>query len=66
MKAFIASQFSNCLLIWMLQSGTLNNRIFNTHERALTLAYIDNQSLFKELLEKDHSVTIHQKKPYKF
>ena len=35
MKAFIASQFSYCPLIWMLHSRTLNNRIDNIHERAL-------------------------------
>ena len=61
MKAFITSQFSYCPLIWMFHSRTLNNRINNIHERALRLAYNDNQSSFKELLEKDHSVTVHHK-----
>ena len=61
MKAFIASQFSYCPLIWMLHSRTLNNRINNIHERSLRLTYKDNQSSFKQLLEKDHSVTVHQK-----
>ena len=61
MKAFIASQFSYCPLIWMFHSRTLGNRINNIHERALRLTYKDNQSSFKELLEKDHSVTIHRK-----
>ena len=42
----------------MFYSRTLNNRIHNIHER---LTYKDNQSSFKELLEKDHSVTIHHK-----
>ena len=50
MKAFIT---------WMLHSRTLNNRINNIHERTLRLAYKDNQSSFKPLLEKDHSVTVH-------
>ena len=62
MKAFIKSQFSYCPLIWMLYSRTLNNGINNIHERALRLTYKDNQSSFKHLLEKDHSVTVHQKK----
>ena len=61
MKAFIASQFSYCPLIWMFHSRTLNNRINNIHERALRLTYKDNQSSFEELLEKDHSVTVHHK-----
>ena len=45
----------------MLHSRTLNNRINNIHERALRLTYKDNKSSFKQLLEKDHSVTVHQK-----
>ena len=61
MKMFITSQFSYCPLIWMFHSRTLNNRTNNIHERALRLTYKDNQSSFKELLEKDHSVTVHHK-----
>ena len=60
-KAFITYQFSYCPLIWMFHSRTLNNRINNIHERALRLTYKDNKSSFKELLEKDHSVTVHHK-----
>ena len=45
----------------MFHSRTLNNRINNIHERALRLTYKDNQSSFKELLEKDHSVTVRHK-----
>ena len=65
MKAFITSQFIYCPLIWMLHSRTLNNRINNIYEKALRLTYEDNKSSFKQLLEKDHSVTVH-KKTYKF
>ena len=61
MKSFFTSQFSYCPLIWMFHSRTLNNRINNIHERALRLTYKDNQSSFKERLEKDHSVTVHHK-----
>ena len=61
LKAFITSHFSYCPLIWMFHSRTLNNRINNIHERALRLTYKDNQSSFKELLEKDHSVIVHHK-----
>ena len=45
----------------MLHSRTLNNRINNIHERALRLTYKDDKSSFKQLLEKDNSVTVHQK-----
>ena len=45
----------------MFHSRILNNRINNIHERALRLTYKDNQSSFKELLEKDNSVTVHHK-----
>ena len=45
----------------MLHSGTLNNGINNIHERALRLTYQDNKSSFKQLSEKDHSVTVHRK-----
>ena len=61
MKAFITSQFSYCPLIWMLHSRTLNNRINNIQERALRLTDKENKFSFTQLLEKDHSVTVHQK-----
>ena len=61
MKAFITSQFSYCPLIWMLHSRTLSNRINNIQEWALRLTYKDKQPSFKELLEKDNSVTDHHK-----
>ena len=61
MKVFITSQFSYCPLIWMLHSRTLNIHINNIHERPLRLTYKDKQPSFKELSEKDHSVTVHHK-----
>ena len=33
-KAFFKSQFSNCPLVWMFHSRTLNNRINHLHERS--------------------------------
>ena len=45
----------------MLHSRALNNSINNIHEKALRLTYKDNKSSFKQLLEKDHSVTVHHK-----
>ena len=61
MKAFIESQFSYCPLVWMFHNRTLNNRINRIHERALRVAYKDHKSSFEQLLEKDHSYTIHEK-----
>ena len=56
MKYYIFSQFNYCLLFWMCHSR--NNRI---QERALRIVYRDYKSSFKELLQKDKSITIHQK-----
>ena len=61
MKAFVTSQFNYCPLIWMFHSRELNKRINSIHERALRLVYQDNSLSFAELLEKDNSVTIHQR-----
>ena len=61
MKSFITSHFSYCPLIWMLHSRTLNTRINRIHERALRIVYSDNISTFSELLEKDNSVTVHER-----
>ena len=62
MKAFIASQFSYCPLVWMFHSRTLNNRINKIHERALRLVYKNETFLsFDDLLKRDRSVSIHQK-----
>ena len=61
MKSFITSHFNYCPLIWMLHSRTLNTRINRIHERALRIVYCDNISTFTELLEKDNSVTVHER-----
>ena len=61
MKAFITSQFGYCPLVWMFHSQNLNNRINNIHERALRITYKDYNSTFQDLLEKDNSVTVHQR-----
>ena len=49
------SQFSYC------HSRRINNQINKLHERALRLVYNDKSSSFRELLERDHSVTIHER-----
>ena len=61
MKAFIMSQFSYCLLIWMFHDRHVHAKINYIHERALRIAYQDRPSSFEELLIKDNSVSIHQR-----
>ena len=45
----------------MFCNKTINRKIDRLHERALRLAYKDYVSNFHELLEKDKSVTIHNR-----
>ena len=60
-KSFVDSQFSYCPLVWMLCSRTLNNK-FNKHqERSLRILYNDDISTFTQLLEKDNSITVHDR-----
>ena len=59
MKVFVESQFSYCLLIWMLHSRELNNEINRIHERALRITFNDKSSTFQELLDKVNSFTKH-------
>ena len=61
MKAFLASEFGYCLLVWMFHSRKLNSRINKLHERALRMVYQDYVSSFTKLLEKDKSTTIHNR-----
>ena len=61
MKAFITSHFSYCPLVWMFHSKEINNKINRIHERSLRLVYSDKTSTFKELLDKDKSVSVHHK-----
>ena len=59
MKSYIFSQFNYCSLVWMCHSRSLNYKINRIQERALQIR--DYKSSFKELLQKDKSITIHQK-----
>ena len=61
MKAYIASQFGYCPLVWMFHSRSLNNKINSLHERALRITYGDRSSSFENLLKKDNSVSIHHR-----
>ena len=61
MKAYVASQFGYCPLVWMFHSRSLNNKINSLHERALRITYGDRSSSFEDLLKKDNSVSIHHR-----
>ena len=61
MKSFITSQFNYCPIVWMYCQRKCNNLINKIHERALRIAYNDYVSDFESLLEKDNSVTTHQR-----
>ena len=54
-------QFNYCPLIWMCHNRTNDRKINRLHERCLRIIYNDKQSSFIELLEKDNSVSIHQR-----
>ena len=60
MKTFIPSQFNYCALTWMFHNRTLN-KINKLHERALRIVYKNDSLTFQELLDKDDSITIHQR-----
>ena len=60
-KAFVNTQFGYCSLIWMFHSRSLNNRINKIHERALRVVFKDKNATFNELLQRDGSVTIHER-----
>ena len=45
----------------MNQSKSINKKINNLHEGALRLIYCNHTSNLQELLQRDNSVTIHQK-----
>ena len=61
MKAFIASEFGYCPLVWMFHSRKLNSRVNKLDERALRIVYRDYASSFTELLEKHNSTTTHNR-----
>ena len=54
------SQFHYCPLDWMCHSRSLNNKINLIQERTLRIVYRDYNSSFKELIQKDKSITILQ------
>ena len=60
-NAFFHSQFSHCPLTWMFHSRSINTKINNLHFRALRIVYKDESLSFQNLLDKDNSITIHQR-----
>ena len=61
MNSFFISQFNYCPLVWLCHSRLMNNKINRLDEKCLRIVYSDKTSSFKELLEKDGSVTIHKR-----
>ena len=61
MNAFFNSLINYCPLIWMCHSHENNNKINRHHERCLIIIYNDKRSSFNALLEKDGSVSIHER-----
>ena len=45
----------------MFHSRALNNKINRLHKRCLGIIYNDITSTFKDLLEKDNSVSVHDR-----
>ena len=60
-NSFFNSQFNYCPLVWMFHSRSINNKINRLHERVLRIVYNDFKPSFKNLLEKDGTVSIHVK-----
>ena len=56
-KDFTESQFKCCPLVWMFDGRQINNNINKVHKRAKM--YNDTITLFKELLVKGKTFTIH-------
>ena len=54
-------QFSYCRFTWMCHRRNINNQINKLYECTLRLVYNNKSSSFRELLERDKSVTIHER-----
>ena len=60
-ECFFKSQFGYCPLMWMCHSRAKNGKTNRLHERCLWIIYSDKKSTFEKLLEKDGSVSIHNR-----
>ena len=61
MKSFIEAQFGYCSQGWTFHGTVLISKINHLHERSLRIVHRDSISSFHELLQKDHSFTIHHR-----
>ena len=61
MNAFFKSQFSYSPLTWMMHRWKLNNKINRLHEKCLRVTYHDGLFSFEELLERENSVSVHNR-----
>ena len=61
MNCFFKTQSNYCPLIWMYHSRENNRKINLLHEICLRTIYNGKQPSFNELLEKDGSVSIHER-----
>ena len=61
MNAFFNLQFNYCPLIWMCHSRENNNKMNGLHERCFRIIHNDKRSSLNALLEKDGSVSIHER-----
>ena len=61
MNAFFKSEFSYSPLTWMMHRRKLNNKMNCLHERCLRVTFNDGLSSFEELLERDNSVSVHNR-----
>ena len=61
LTSIVMSNFSYCPLIWVLCSKAAYKEINRTNKRALRVLYEDYDSSFELVLEKDRSITGHQK-----
>ena len=61
MNSFFDSHFNYCPLVWMFHSRSINNKINRLNERVLRIVYNEFKTSFKNLLEKDGTVSIHVK-----
>ena len=60
-KSFIEAHFDYCPLVWMFHSRVLNRKISHLCKCSLRIVYKESISSIHELLQKDHSFTIHHK-----
>ena len=58
---FLTSHFGYCPLIWMFHSRHLKNKINFINKRAVRITNQDNTPTFRELLNKDFSVSIYHR-----